>query len=146
MIIEVFKHISGFFVPVDDNEQEKANKFKSNEQYQVEIKLTRNPAFHRKTFAFFKFCFDHWISDKPFMDENGQFDVFRKNLTVLAGFYDQYYTIKGEVRIEAKSLSYGSMKQDVFEQHYYALIQAAMKHIFVKADKETEEQLLAFFD
>lgn len=55
----------------------------------MEIKKARNPAFHRKVFAFFKFCFDHWAADKTeweHFDERKQFDTFRKHLTVLAGF------------------------------------------------------------
>jgi len=79
------------------------------------------------------------------LNESKQFDVFRQNLTVLAGYYDQLYTIKGEVRIEAKSLSYGSMSQDEFEDCYSALISAAIKHIFQTTDESTYNQLLSFF-
>lgn len=80
------------------------------------------------------------------MDERGQFNVFRNNLTVLAGFYTEYYNLKGEVRIEAQSLSFGSMQQDEFEQHYQALIGAAMRHIFNQdCGSRIEKKLLSFF-
>lgn len=150
MIIEMIKHGSGVLVAVDDINQDKLDKFKIGEQYPVEIKRSRNPGFHRKTFSFFKFCFDHWSAEKhgqaQFIDESGQFDIFRKNLTVLAGFYNEFYTIKGSVRIEAKSLSYANMNQDEFEQHYSALINAAIKHIFPGCDKTVEQKLTEFFE
>jgi len=145
MKFEMIKMPGGLFTPASDTEAEALERFKTGEQYQIEIKLTRNPSFHGKTFAFFNFCFDYWKSDKTFLDERGQFEVFRKNLTVLAGFYKSYYNIKGEVRIESESLSYGNMDQETFEQHYNALINAALEHIFVGADKNTEAQLMGFF-
>lgn len=145
MKIEVFKMAGGVFVPVDDVETEKVTRFKTGEQYQVEIKQTRNPSFHRKVFSFFKFCFDHWSSDKEFLSESKQFDVFRNHLTVLAGFYDEFYGIDGRVRIEAKSLSYGAMSQAEFEECYKALIGAAMKHVFNGSDQEIYDKLHRFF-
>jgi hypothetical protein len=80
-----------------------------------------------------------------FLDERGQFKVFRNNLTVLAGFRDVYYNILGEPRVEAKSLAYGSMEEDEFELHYRALVGAAMVHIFKGCGSETEDKLMGFF-
>ncbi len=145
MKIEVRKEAGGVLHPVSDMDADALTKFKTGEQYQIEIKRTRNPAFHRKTFAFFNFCYAHWQGDREFMDERGQFDVFRNNLTVTAGFYNEYYNLKGEVRIEAKSLSYGSMDADEFESHYQALIAAAMRHIFVGCGSDVEDDLVDFF-
>lgn len=145
MKIEFIKCAGGTLVPVNDMEAEKLTRFKTGEQYTVEIKNTRNPAFHRKVFAFFNFCFDHWSSDMEFLSESKQFDLFRQNLTVLAGFYDDYQKIGGGVRIEAKSLSFSSMSQEEFEECYTALIGAAMKHIFSGTDQEIYNKLAGFF-
>jgi len=120
-------------------------RFKTGETYEIEIKLSRNPRFHGKVFAFFNFCYAHWKGDNEFLDEVKQFDVFRANLTVLAGYFDSYYSIKGEPRIEAKSLSYSSMSQEEFEGLYNALIRAALKHIFRGCDKSVENKLTSFF-
>ena len=64
MQLEMLKMAGGMLAPLDDMQAEALMKFKTGEQYQVEIKQVRNPAFHRKVFAFFKFCFDHWAADK----------------------------------------------------------------------------------
>lgn len=139
----------GTFVPAVDMESEALQKFRNGEQYEVEIRLTRNPQFHRKVFAFFNFCFQHWSADKTeweHFDERMQFDTFRKNLMVLAGYKNISYTIDGRMRVEAQSLSYGNMDQAEFEACYQALISAAIKHIFANTtDENVLNQLYAFF-
>lgn len=146
MKLNFYKVHGGHLIPATDIDQERMTRFKTGEMYEVEIKQPRNPEFHRKVFAFFNHCYHYWKSDREFLDEAGQFDVFRKNLTVLAGFYNEFYNMKGEVRIEAKSLAYGSMDQEQYERVYNALIQAAMKHIFNDmSDDQVYNELAGFF-
>ncbi|EIG27033.1 DUF1367 family protein [Haemophilus paraphrohaemolyticus] len=155
MQLEMLKMAGGMLVPLDDMQAEALMKFKTGEQYQVEIKQVRNPAFHRKVFAFFKFCFDHWAADKTewrYFDERTQFEAFRKDLTILAGFKDVCWSINAkegkpvEARFVAKSLSYGNMEQDEFERCYSALINAAMQNIFKGCnDERILDRLYAFF-
>ena len=138
------KLAGGILSPASDLDVEKLTKLKSFEVYEFSVKRTRNPQFHKKVFALLNFSFNYWKSDREFMDEAGQFDVFRSNLTVLAGYYDSYYKLDGSVRIEAKSLSYGNMSQQEFESFYSALINTAMDKIFKGCDKKTENQLMGF--
>ncbi len=145
MKIEVIKLAGGLLTPASDIEVEKLTKFKTGEQYQVEIKLTRNPAFHRKVFQFMSFCYQYWRGSNEFISEAKQFDVFRKNLTVLAGFYDSAYAINSSVIITAKSLSFSNMNQSDFEECYNALINAALTHIFTNANADIENKLKSFF-
>lgn len=148
-IFQMVKCPGGTFVPAVEMEATALQKFRNGEQYEVEIKRSRNPAFHRKVFAFFNFCFQHWSADKTdwqHFDERKQFDTFRRNLTVLAGYKDVTYTLDGRLRVEAQSLSFGNMEQDEFEQCYQALISAAIKHIFHDTkDESVLNQLYAFF-
>ncbi len=145
MKIEMIKQAGGLLVPACDIEAEKLTKFKTGELYTVDIKKTRNPSFHRKTFAFFNFCYEHWNLDDQFMDDVGQREVFRNHLTVMAGFYDEYYKLDGGVRVEAKSLAYSNMEDEEFEQHYRALVSAAMRHIFTGCGQDAESRLMSFF-
>ena len=145
MKIAVIKQAGGIFAPASDIEYDKTTKFKTGELYEVEIKLHRNPQHHRKMFAFFNFCFSHWGGDNIHQDEAAQFDTFRKHLTVLAGYHIHTFDIKGNLRVEAKSLSFSSMQQEEFEQCYSALINAALKHVFKTTDDNTYNQLLSFF-
>lgn len=145
MQLNFIKYPGGQLIPASDMDAERMTKFKTGEMYKVEMKLPRNPEFHKKVFSFFQFCFAHWKADREFMDEIGQFEVFRKHLTVLAGFYNEYFNLNGDVRIEAKSLAFDSMDQDQFERVYQALIQAAMAHIFKDMDESRVYEKLARF-
>ena len=64
MQIEMLKGAGGVFSPAFEHDLQRLTKFKNGELYTAEIKLTRNPSFHRKTFAFFNFCFQHWAADR----------------------------------------------------------------------------------
>lgn len=145
MKIEFIKQPGGVLIPASDIEAATMIQFQNGEQYSVDIKKTRNQKFHRKVFKFFRFCFDHWRSELEFTNERKQFEVFRNNLTVVAGYYEEFYNIKGEVRVEAKSLSYESMDDLEFSECYSALINAAMRTIFENAGEDIEIQLYSFF-
>jgi len=146
MKVSFKKQPGGILIPSSDIEADRMNRFKTGEDYEVEIKLTRNSAFHGKVFAFFNFCFAHWRGGNEFQDEAKQFELFRGDLTVLAGFYDVGTGIKGNTIITPKSISYGKMSQEEFEQLYSALINAAIENIdFGGANENTLNQLYSFF-
>ncbi len=149
MKVNFIKQPGGVLAPADEKEADRLNRFKTFEMYEVEIKLTRNPAFHRRVFAFFNFVFQHWSADKTewkHMNEHSQYETFRKNLTVLAGYRVVTYTIDGSLRVEAMSLSFSSMTQEEFEACYSALINAAIEHVFNNTtDTNVINQLYSFF-
>ena len=74
MKINIIKQYGGVLVPASDMDSEKLTKFLTGEMYVIDIKLTRNPAFHRKVFAFFNFCFEHWEGENEPLGAPGQFD------------------------------------------------------------------------
>ncbi len=146
MKIRVKKFEGGVLIPADDREAERLKRFKNGEEYDIEIKLSRNPQFHRKVFAFFNFCFEYWTPpESENRDEIAQFDRFRRDLTILAGYYKEVYNIRGELRVEAESLSYGNMEQEEYERFYVALTNAAMRTIFKDSPPEVYDKLLSFF-
>lgn len=144
MKIDVIKQGSALLA-INDLEADKLSKFKSGEQYTIEIRNQRNYGFHKKVFAFMNYCFEYWVNDNKYMTEQASFDVFRDNLTVMAGYYESYYKIDGSVRVEAKSISYANMNQYEFEQYYSALIQVAMNTIFKNSDEDHYNTLIGFF-
>lgn len=149
MQIDLVKHPGGVFSPANETDLERLQRFKNGETYTAEIKLTRNPSHHRKAFAFFQFCFDHWSAEHAgyeCSDEYTQKEEFRKNLTILAGFYDVVTTIRGETKVRAKSLAYANMDDEEFSRCYSSLINAAIKHVFAgTTDPGILNQLQSFF-
>ena len=147
--IQMIKQPGGLLLPAFDTEAERLDRFKTGVIYPVEIKQSRNPGFHGKAFSFLQFCFEHWSADKTdarFKTSAAQFDTFRKNLTVLAGYKDVTFTIDGRLRVEAKSLAFNSMEQPEFEECYSALINAALVHVFGNtSDQKVLDKLTGFF-
>ena len=143
----MIKEPGGIFRAATDQDYELTTKFKTGENYYIDIPLSRNPAFLRKPMVFFRFCFAHWNCDNvhQFCSEIEQFERFRKDLTILAGFYNQSVRLDGTLRTEAKSLSFSNMSEEEFHECYNALINAALKHIFRTADENTINQLRSFF-
>lgn len=145
MKINMVKQYGGVLVPSSDLDSEKLIKFKTGETYEIDIKLSRCPAFHRKVFAFLNFCFQHWQCE-IISNEQVQFDRMREELTIYGGYYHKVYNLKGELRLVAKSISYSNMPQEEFEDFYLCLTNAAMQTIFKGADNETYNKLISFFN
>ena len=147
--IQMMKQPGGLLLPAFDTEAERLERFKTGVIYPVEIKQSRNPGFHGKVFSFLQFCFEHWSADKTdarFKTSAAQFDTFRQNLTVLAGYKDVTFTIDGRLRVDAKSLAFNAMDQAEFEACYSALINAALVHVFGNTqDPQVLKQLEGFF-
>ncbi len=144
MKIAFIKLAGGIMSPASDIEAERMKRFKTGELFEIDIKNSRNADFHRKVFSFFNFCFEHWQDDREFLSHEAQFDRFRKELTIIAGYYNKVFTLSGELRLEPKSLSYSQMTQEDFEQFFHALISASMKHIFIESDTTVIDKLYSF--
>ena len=145
----MMKMPGGTLVPAFDTEEERLQKFRNNLIYPVQIVQSRNPDFHGKVFAFLQFCFNYWSgeqTDMRFKPNAAQFDTFRRNLMVLAGYKDITFTMDGRLRVEAQSLAYSAMEQAEFEECYSALINAALIHVFGNTqDPRVLKQLEGFF-
>lgn len=121
----LIKTPSGQLAPADPQAAEYIAKLKLGAALKGKFTKARNPRFHRKAFALFQLAFEAW--EPAELSYKGQvvakdFDRFRKDLTILAGFYDAVTNIRGEVRLEAKSLSFGSMDDEEFAKVYAAIL------------------------
>lgn len=114
----------------------------------VEPREARNGAFHRKYFALLNLAFDYWKDHAETMEYKGEpvlpnFERFRRDVAILAGFYKPVTNIKGEVRLEAESISFAAMSEERFEELYGATINVLLQRVFNGrvCPKWTEEQL-----
>ncbi|MCI7719028.1 MAG: DUF1367 family protein [[Pasteurella] aerogenes] len=147
---QMIKLAGGMFAPVDDMYLDKLNRFENGGLYEIEVKKSNNPNLHRKLFAFFKFCFSHWKAENTeleFSDELKQFNYFRKRLTILAGFFDEFVDFDtGEIHKEAQSLKWDEMDDIERGDCLNAVINAALKHVFNNTrDENIINRLYAFF-
>lgn len=152
--LTVIKSASGALMAADQAGVEALAKIKTGQPLRMKYTRQRNYEHHKKWFALVGFAYDHWepaeLQDSRFpgVVPEKNFDRFRKDLTILSGYYEANYRVDGSVRIEAKSISFGSMSQDDFERLYSATIDAVLKHIlrnYTRDDLEqVVEQLLRF--
>lgn len=105
------------------------------EVIEIEAKLPRNSRFHRKFFALLNLGFDHWEPGRKHKQYKGMavaknFERFRKEVTILAGFYEQTFDLDGNMKLEAKSISFASMEEPEFNEVYSAVMNVLLDKVF----------------
>jgi hypothetical protein len=148
--IYLIKHADGAFRPALEADVEAMRRFKVGKPVKVEMKEVRNWAFLKKTMVLFREAYDffceHNLSEKTYKGQKviPDFTRFRKDLIILAGHYKATFDIRGNIRLQAKSLSYANCSQEQSERIYQDVITAAMANVYRTA--LTEEQLRAHID
>lgn len=62
-------------------------------------------------------------------------DQFRKDVTIMAGYYDPVFTVHGDVKLEAKSLQWSKMTEDDFAKLYSATIDVILQKVLPDLDE-----------
>jgi hypothetical protein len=120
-------------VPADEASREWYEKVKHGEVVSGEFKKVRNYRFLKKLFALLKIGFDNWnpgeINSKYGQPEKN-FDRFRADCIILAGFYETTIRLDGSVRVEPKSISFAKMSEEEFSELYSRTIDVLIKHVY----------------
>ena len=138
------KTLSGALAPADSETAAFLARIRLGQGLRAEVKRARNILFHRRMFALLNFAFDLW--DCPALEYQGQpvaknFDRFRKDITVLAGFYEAVTNLRCEVRLEAKSLAFHNMGEEEFERVYKAVLGVVWDRILRSKGYESPEKV-----
>lgn len=155
MDIMLVKTPGGALAPVDAEAREMVDKLKLGQGIQASVRRARNVRFHRKGMALFRLAYDVWEPLTP-LEYKGlpvakDFERFRKDMTILAGFYKAIYNARGEVRLEAESLRFSSMSEERFEEVFNAVLNVVWSRVLKAAGyasvedvEEVIEELLRF--
>jgi len=103
---------NGHYIPYSDMDYDLSKKVAVGKV--VKGTLVRNPAHHRKAMAILNIGFEN-------QDKIESFDVYRKVITIISGFYDNVPGKNGNVPI-AKSLNFATMSQLDFNEFYSAMV------------------------
>lgn len=102
---------------VYDEDREAIKRLKHDEIYEVDIKLQRNPAFHRKYFALFRLAWEFQNEDTQ--SWFGSMDAWRKAVEVTAGHCEKAYSLTLNDWVEIpKSIAFDKMKEEEFQDLY----------------------------
>lgn len=135
MKLVLIRTLSGF-IPAYGSDHEAAKKFKLNEAVEVEIRRVRNYEFHKKFFALLN------IGRENTPEIDMPFEVYRKWVTMRAGYYKKYHTPKGEL-YEAESISFANMTAETFEDLYSRALDVILKDTGA-TKTQVEEMLIGF--
>jgi hypothetical protein len=143
---EIFlRKVQGVLIPDSEGDADKLAAIANGETIRADIKRPRNIKFHRKYFALLDVLYDLFQPDEqeerlwykgiqPIKNR----ERFRYDIAIATGFYEMVYTLKGEVRAEAKSISFANMEQDVFDSLFSKTIDYGLLRI---AKGKTREEL-----
>ena len=138
------KTLSGALAPADSETAAYVARQKFGQGLRAEVKKARSLPFHRKAFALFEFAFDLW--DSPRLEYKGtevakNFDSFREDITILAGFYEVSTGFDGSVKLKAKSLAFHNMGEEEFERVYKAVLGVVWDRILRSKGYESPEKV-----
>lgn len=126
----------GVLAPADEVAIELIARLKTGQGVKMTFRRMRNIKFHRKAFSLLRLAFDHW--NPPALEYKGvpverDFDRFRRDLLILAGHYTAVTNLRGEVRLEAKSISFGNLDEDAFAKIYQAILTVVWNRVLRQA-------------
>lgn len=130
--------------PCYDEDYDAKKKLKIGEIYEAEVKLQRNPQFHRKFFA----LINAGYTFLPERTQNGFRSVegFRSYLLVAAGFYETYFNPRLREFVEVpKSLKFSAMDNEEFERVYESVKDVIFALIGESITESQFEESLANF-
>lgn len=133
------------YVPSDEHEAERLRRHKVGKLYRMEFTEVRNPKFHRKFMAMLNVGFDAF---EPTVKQfRGQpvaknFDRFRKDCVIMAGFFDANYDINGDAKLTAKSISFANMSEEEFERVYNEVANVLLRKVLKNYTRDDLDQVV----
>ena len=139
----VIKSPSGY-VCADEESQEFHKGLRLGEVVSADISRPRNIGNHRRWFALAKIAYDSWENELPSIEYKGMkvqasFDRFRQDLVIQTGRYRPVFNMKGEMRIEADSISFASMTEDEFQKLFSQTIDVILAKILTQGNYTKEK-------
>ena len=126
------------FSPADEKTWRRSWKrivgMEPGEMLRIEMVIPRNAKFHRKFFALLNLGFDAWEPPRQRKTFKGvpvqkNFEQFREDITIAAGFYEQTFNLKGQMKLKAKSIAFAKMDDAEFEKVYSAVADVLLEQV-----------------
>lgn len=115
---------------------------------EADITAPRNARFHRKFFALLNVAYEFWepvATETKWGIPEKNYDRFRADLTILAGYYKQSIRMDGTVITEPKSISFANMNEEEFQLYYSKCVDVILKHVLVGWTIEQIDQQVGSF-
>lgn len=125
---------NGALIPINDDEAEKLKRIKGQSVVRADIAVMRNGRFFSKWFCLAQFAYGLWEETVEPVEYRGQqvrpsFDKFRRDLTILAGYWHPVFNIDGTFKVEADSIAWAKMDEETFARMYSNTIDAILAKV-----------------
>jgi hypothetical protein len=131
--------------PASDEDAEKLNSIGLGRIVLAEVTQQRNSLYHRKFMKMLRVGFDAFEPEvkeyKGFVVQK-EFEQFREDVTISAGYYTVTTRLNGTIRVRAKSIRFGRMKQPEFEQVYGAVSQVLLDTVLKNYSRQDLENVV----
>lgn len=129
---------------------DKLGTFCSGEAIRGHFRRERELGRHRQFFKLLELGFDHWepepnvqalparIRQEPIQKNR---ERFRKDVLILAGFYNLVVRLDGQVRAEALSMSFAAMDEPQFRRLYKQVCDVIWRKILAPAHYKSPEEV-----
>jgi hypothetical protein len=122
------KH-NNLLYPDSAHDQEKLGRIREGTPVKMTLKQERNYEFFKKWMALLRYAYDAWEPDEHNLVGEKNLERFRKDITILAGYYESHVRLDGSTRISAKSVSFAEMSEDDFAELYQKTIDVILKYV-----------------
>lgn len=132
-------------LPADEQAREVIERWRQGDGVRAKVSRMRNLRFHRKFFALLQLAFEAWEPEP--CEYRGEaaaknFERFRKDLLILAGFADPAVNLNGEVRLEPRSISFAAMDEDEFQQVYHRVADVILQKVLRTYTREDLDRVV----
>ena len=139
------KIAGGVLAPVDQQGIDYLAKIKLGQGVKVKLTKHNSVQFHRKLFALTNLAYDAWEPVEA--QYKGQviaknFDQFRDDITILAGYYETRIRLDGSIRFIPKSWSFERMDDIEKEKLYNSIINVVLSRILTKCTRENIDEIV----
>ncbi len=144
MELLLIKQPNGTLAPADEESAEAIASLRVGAPIRAKCSRVRNYPFLQKYMTLVNLAYDMWAETYPEMEYKGvqvkpNKDRFRRDLTILTGHFHAHYNIRGEVRLEAKSISFARMSEEEFSKLYSKTIDVILEKILAGRGMTAEQ-------
>jgi len=134
MEILLTKLPGGALCAMDEGQADMLKHWPTDTVVRCKLSRVRSPRFHRKFFALVTVGFQAF---EPVAEYKGHaieknFDAFRDDVTIMAGYFIATMRLDGTARLRPKSISFASMDQDEFESLYNAVANVLLQKVLTR--------------
>lgn len=131
--------------PCYDNDFDEKKKLKIGEAYIADIKLVRNPKFHRLFYALVNLSWEY-LSERHQRGFKDNVELWRKYLISAAGYVDVFYSPQLKQYVEyPKSISFEKMDEAEFKDLYDRVLDIVLSVLKDRVGKEEFDAMLNNF-